>query len=63
MEEVAEVKSEVAVADGIKVANEAGNVVCPEVNTAHAPARTTPSTPHLQRTYMKLPDSVHPYYN
>jgi hypothetical protein len=32
--------SEVDVAVGIKLANEGGSVVCPDVNTAHAPART-----------------------
>jgi hypothetical protein len=31
----------VAVAVGIKLANEGGKVVCPDVNTAHAPARTS----------------------
>jgi hypothetical protein len=31
---------ELDVAVGIKLANEGGSVVCPEVNTAHAPART-----------------------
>lgn len=40
----------VAVPVGIKVANEFGRVVCPEVNTAHAPARTTINIcPHTYR--------------
>ena len=32
--------SELVVAVGIILANEGGSVVCPDVNTAHAPART-----------------------
>jgi len=29
------------VAEGIKLANDAGSVVCPEIRTAHAPDKTT----------------------